>query len=177
MANEIILVDENINPIFEEIKGLINNSRDRVYSAVNTEMLNLYWNIGKIIMEIQNGNERATYGKSVLENLSQKLTNEFGKGFSISNLYNMRLFYMNYKKFQTVSGKLSWSHYCELLTISDSDKRNFYEKETINAGWSIRELKRQISTSFYERLLLSEGKTNKEQVESVLNEWHKSEKE
>ena len=71
MANEIIISDENINPIFEEIKGLINNSRDRVYSTVNTEMLNLYWNIGKIIMEIQNGNERATYGKSVLENLSQ----------------------------------------------------------------------------------------------------------
>lgn len=76
----------------------------------------------------------------------------------------MRLFYMRYQKFQTVSGKLSWSHYCELLTISDSDKRSFYEKETINSGWSIRELKRQISTSLYERLLLSEGKTNKKTV-------------
>ena len=71
---------------------------------------------------------------------------------------------MQYQKFQTVSGKLSWSHYCELLTISDPDKRSFYEKETINSGWSIRELKRQISTSLYERLLLSEGKTNKETV-------------
>lgn len=87
-----------------------------------------------------------------------------GKGFSVSNLYNMRLFYMCYQKFQTVSGKLSWSHYCELLTISDPDKRGFYEKETINSGWSIRELKRQISTSLYERLLLSEGKMNKETV-------------
>ena len=71
---------------------------------------------------------------------------------------------MHHQKFQTVSGKLSWSHYCELLTISDPDKRSFYEKETINSGWSIRELKRQISTSLYERLLLSEGKTNKETV-------------
>lgn len=72
MANELMLVDENINPIFEEIRGLINNSRNRVYNTVNTEMLNLYWNIGKIIMEIQQGNERATYGKAVLENLSKK---------------------------------------------------------------------------------------------------------
>ena len=76
----------------------------------------------------------------------------------------MRLFYMHHQKFQTVSGKLSWSHYCELLTISDPDKRSFYEMETINSRWSIRELKRQISTSLYERLLLSEGKTNKETV-------------
>ena len=105
MANEIIISDENINPIFEEIKGLINNSRDRVYSTVNTEMLNLYWNIGKIIMEIQNGNERATYGKSVLENLSQKLTNEFGKGFSVDNLEKMRKFYNVFPNSETLSGK------------------------------------------------------------------------
>lgn len=76
----------------------------------------------------------------------------------------MRRFYQNYQIQQTVSVKLSWSHYCELLTISDADKRSFYEKESINSGWSIRELKRQISTSLYERLLLSEGKTNKETV-------------
>ncbi len=76
----------------------------------------------------------------------------------------MRRFYQSYQIQQTVSVKLSWSHYCELLTISDPDKRSFYEKETINSGWSIRELKRQISTSLYERLLLSEGKTNKETV-------------
>ena len=86
MINEMIVADENINPIFEEIKGLVNTSRSRVYSAVNTEMLNLYWNIGKIIMEIQQGNERASYGDAVLEKLSEKLTNEFGKGFSSRNL-------------------------------------------------------------------------------------------
>ena len=108
--------------------------------------------------------DRADYGKQTLKQLSKELTKEFGKGFSVSNLYNMRLFYMHHQKFQTVSGKLSWSHYCELLTISDPDKRSFYEKETINSGWSIRELKRQISTSLYERLLLSEGKTNKEKM-------------
>ena len=99
-----------------------------------------------------------------MKELSKELTKEFGKGFSFSNLQFMRRFYQSYQIQQTVSVKLSWSHYCELLTISDPDKRSFYEKETINSGWSIRELKRQISTSLYERLLLSEGKTNKETV-------------
>lgn len=105
MENELTLIDENINPIFEEIKGLVNNSRDRVYSAVNTEMLNLYWNIGKIIMEIQQGNERANYGDAVLEKLSEKLTNEFGKGFSVDNLEKMRKFYNVFQNSETLSRK------------------------------------------------------------------------
>lgn len=105
MANELSLVDENINPIFEEIKDLVNTSRNKVYSTVNTEMLNLYWNIGKIIMEIQQGNERASYGKSVLENLSKKLTNEFGKGFSVDNLEKMRKFYNMFPNSETLSRK------------------------------------------------------------------------
>ena len=96
--------------------------------------------------------------------MSKTLTQELGKGFSRSNLQNMRQFYLNYEKCQTLSGKLSWSHYCELLSISDKDKRSFYEKEAINAGWSVRELKRQIASSLFERLLLSNGEANKERV-------------
>lgn len=107
---------------------------------------------------------RADYGKQTLKELSKELTKEFGKGFSRANLYNMRLFYQSYEKIQTVSGKLSWSHYCELLSVSDKDKRSFYEKETINSGWSVRELKRQIESSLFERLLLSNGDVNKEKV-------------
>ena len=123
---------------------------------VNTELLSTYWNIGKIIVEHEQENkDRADYGKQTLKELSKELTKEFGKGFSVSNLQFMRRFYQSYQIQQTVSVKLSWSHYCELLSISDPDKRSFYEKETINSGWSIRELKRQISTSLYERLLLS----------------------
>lgn len=76
----------------------------------------------------------------------------------------MRSFYLSYENCQTLSGKLSWSHYCELLSVSDKDKRSFYEKEAINSNWSVRELKRQISTSLYERLLLSRGDVNKQQV-------------
>lgn len=115
----------------------------------------------------QKSNDRAAYGKQTLKQLSKALTEEFGKGFSRSNLQNMRLLYMAYPICQTLSGKLSWSHYCELLSISDSDKRSFYEKEAINSGWSIRELKRQIDTSLFERLVLTEGKSNKETVLSL----------
>lgn len=92
------------------------------------------------------------------------MTDEFGKGFSVSNIQFMRRFYQEYEIQQTVSVKLSWSHYCELLSISDKDKRSFYEKEAINSKWSVRELKRQIKTSLYERLLLSKGDINKQEV-------------
>ena len=115
MNNELINNDYEINDIFDNIKELVVNSRNRVYSAVNTEMLNLYWNIGKIIMEIQQGDERASYGDAVLDKLSIKLTNEFGKGFSSRNLRTMRKFYLTYPIWKTVSAKLSWSHYLELI--------------------------------------------------------------
>ncbi len=91
---------------------------------------------------------------------------EFGKGFSRSNFQNMRAFYLAYEKCQTPSGKLAWSHYGELLTVSDEGKRSFYEKEAVNSG-SVRELKRQPESSLYERLLLSGGDANKEKVLSL----------
>lgn len=154
--------------VFEEIKDLLIQARQHVATQVNTELLYTYWNVGRIIVRNEQENqERAEYGKQLLKQLSKELTQEFGKGFSRANLYNMRLFYLSYPKIQTVSGKLSWSHYCELLIISDEQKRSFYEKETVNSSWSVRELKRQIATSLYERLLLSEGKANKETVLSL----------
>ena len=104
------------------------------------------------------------YGEQTLKQLSKALTAEFGKGFSRSNLQNMRALYLNYENCQSLTGKLTWTHYCELLSISDKNKRSFYEKEAINANWSVRELKRQINTSLYERLLLSKGDVNKEEV-------------
>lgn len=147
------------------------DARSNVARTVNNELIAAYWHIGKIIVEHEQDNsERAVYGKQTLKELSKILTKEFGKGFSMSNIYNMRLFYLMFPKFQTVSGILSWSHYCELLLISEDDRRSFYEKESINAGWSVRELKRQIETSLYERLLLSFGTENKERVlELALN--------
>ena len=161
MNNKLINNDYEINNIFDNIKELVINSRNRVYATVNTEMLNLYWNIGKAIMEIQQGDERASYGETVLEKLSQKLTNEFGKGFSKRNLERMRKFYIYFPIATTVSSQLSWSHYLELLKIDEESKRNFYIKETINSRWSVRELQRQRDSLLYERLVLS---ANKEKI-------------
>lgn len=151
---------------------------------INNTLVENNFMIGKIIIENeQNGNIRAEYGKEILSKLSKKLTNRFGSGYSLSGLYNMRLFYNRYKKFQTVSGKskkkhplssnLSWSHYCYLIYIEDDDERNFYENECINSNWSVRELKRQIDSSLFQRLLLSAGKTNKQKVLELINEVEK----
>lgn len=158
MNNEIIDNNYEINNIFHNIKTLIINSRNKVYTTVNTEMLNLYWNIGKVIMEIQQGDERASYGEAVLEKLSQRLTDEFGKGFSSRNLRTMRKFYLTYPIWKTVSSKLSWSHYLELIKIEEEPKRSFYLKEAINSMWSVRELQRQRDSLLYERLALSANK-------------------
>ena len=158
--NEII-----INSLFNQIGEIIESGRKKAFYQVNNTLVNTYFNIGKVIVENeQNGNIRAEYGKEILRKLSKRLTNKFGSGFSLSGLYNMRLFYNRYKKFQPLAGKLSWSHYCYLIYIEDDDERSFYEKECINSGWSKRELKRQIDSSLFHRLLLSEGKANKKKV-------------
>ena len=151
--------------IYNSIKILMENARKDVAKQVNSMLVRTYWEIGRIIIEEeQKRSDRAEYGKQLLIELSKKLSKEYGKGFSRSNLQNMRNFYLLYPICQTVSGKLTWSHYCELLSISDNSKRNFYEKESINSNWSVRELKRQIKTSLFERLLLSSGEKNKEKV-------------
>ena len=157
MANELI---DNVefNSFFDSIKNLVINSRNKVYQTVNTEMLNLYWNIGKAIVDIQQGDKRAAYGDEVLEKLSLKLTDEFGKGFSLRNLRLMRQFYLIYPIRQTVSAELGWSHYLELIKIKEEAKRNFYLNECINSKWSVRELQRQKDTLLYERLTLSADK-------------------
>ena len=152
-------------PAVSEIRALLETSRKNIAQQVNQELLSTYWKIGEVIVHYeQNDSVRAAYGEKTLLQLSKVLTKELGKGFSRSNIYNMRQFYLSYPIFQTVSGKLNWSHYCELLSISDKEKRSFYEKEAVNAGWSVREMKRQIDSSLFERLLLSRGDANKEQV-------------
>ena len=158
MNNELMNDQKNINNVFDNIKELVISSRNRVYTAVNTEMLNLYCNIGKAIMEIQQGDERASYGETVLEKLSEKLIAEFGKGFSKRNLERMRKFYIYFPIATTVSSQLSWSHYLEIIKIEEESKRNFYIKESVSSGWSVRELQRQIASLLYERLLISADK-------------------
>ena len=162
------LIDNNI---IIEIKDVIINSRNKIAYEVNNTMVIAYWNVGRIIVENeQNGNIKAEYGKQVIKELSKELRKILGSGFSVSNLFNMKKFYIIYPKIQTVSRKLSWSHYCELLSIENEEERNFYEKECINSNWSVRELKRQIDTSLFERLLLSDGQKNKEIVYKLSKE-------
>ncbi|MDI9471818.1 MAG: DUF1016 domain-containing protein [Tissierellia bacterium] len=159
------LTKQEFVSVYKNIKEIMLRSRQEVAQTINTTLVKTYWEIGRTIVEDeQNHAERAEYGQGLIKELSKQLTKEFGRGFSKSNLFNMRNFYLAYPKFQTVSGKLSWSHYSELLGVSDPNKRSFYEKESINAKWSVRELKRQMNTSLYERLLLSQGKHNKEKV-------------
>lgn len=151
--------------IVDEIREIMNLARQNVVKHVNSEQLIAYWNIGRVIVEYEQKNEdRAEYGKETMKQISKQLTKDLGRGFSVSNLQFMRRFFQTYQIEQTLSTKLTWSHYCELLIISDSERRSFYEKECERSCWSVRELKRQISTSLFERLLLSEGNANKEKV-------------
>ena len=115
-------------------------------------MINLYWNIGKMIVEKQEGHNRAKYGDYLIESLSIQLTNEFGKGFSTRNLKRMRKLYLYYPKRTTMLSQLTWSHYLELIKIDDESKRNFYMNECINSNWDVRELQRQRTTLLYERI-------------------------
>ena len=156
--NEVI-EEKEINELYRDVKKLIEKSRNKVYKTVNTEMVNLYWNIGKMIIEKQGGKRRAKYGDNLIENISIKLTNEYGKGFSTKNLKRMRKFYVCYPKGTTMLSQLTWSHYLELIKIDDENKRNFYMHECINSNWSVRQLQRQKSALLYERLAVTKDKS------------------
>ena len=147
--------------IYDEISSLLKEARKSIVSNINTTMTKTYFLIGKrIVEEEQNGNERAVYGENLIKTLSKRLTEEFGKGFSATNLKQMKSFYVAYRKGQTVSDqfKLSWSHYLILMRMENIEERNFYEIESIQNNWSLRELRRQIDSALYERLVLSRDK-------------------
>ena len=153
--------------IYEEIRGLLKSARENIVSTINSTMAKTYFLIGKrIVEEEQNGEKRAEYGKKLIKELSKKLTKEFGKGFSERNLEQMRKFYLAYSIPQTLSAefRLSWSHYLILMRMENLDERNFYEIEAIENNWSLRELRRQIDSALYERLVLSR---DKEKVKSL----------
>ena len=159
------MLEKNNGKMIQEITSLVNEVKDNLAREINKSITYVYWNIGKIIVSNENEyNNRLEYGKEVLKGLSDELTKYLGKGYSVSNLKYMRVFYKAYPNFDEINEKLSWSHYIELMIIKDKDKRNFYEKECINSNWSVRELQRQLETSLFERLLLSDGKANKEKV-------------
>lgn len=172
------------NQLFGKVVGLLNEARKFIVKNVNQTIVLTYFEIGKLIVEEeQEGKERAEYGKSVLKELSQKLTDEFGKGYSVYNLERMRNFYLVFRNRIAESEKsaslmrksdeeksaspmrkiespfnLSWTHYLQLIKIENEEERSFYEIEAVNNNWSVRELERQYDSSLYERLVLSRDK-------------------
>lgn len=173
--NKIISIDQGF---LKNVSEVLEKSRKNAKTAVNLSMVYAYFEIGRMIMEEeQHGDNRASYGKQILRELSEYLTNIFGNGFSQTNLKQMRQFYMVYSKdqiSQTLSDQfanlpvastgrkffLSWSHYLKLMRIVDVDERHFYEIEAVKNDWSLRELKRQYDSALYHRLLLSTDKDN-----------------
>jgi len=146
---------------YTKISELLKSARKKVIQSVNNTMVETYFEIGKlIVVEEQHGKEKAEYGQNLINDLSKKLSNEFGKGFSTTNLKQMRTFYLTYSKGQIVSDelKLSWSHYLKLMRIDDENERKFYEIESIKNNWSLNELQRQYDSALYTRLALSRNK-------------------
>lgn len=177
--------------LYTKVIKLLDQARQNVVQIINNTMAMTYFEIGKMIVEEeQDGKEKAEYGKQILSELSERLVSEFGKGFSETNLKQMRYFYLTYSIRQTVPDefenneiletspktsdsikqtmpaqfKLTWSHYLKLMRITDVNERNFYEIEAIKNNWSLRELQRQYDSALYTRLALSK---NKEEVLSL----------
>ena len=149
------------NELATKISELLISARTKVVQTVNRTMVLTYFEIGRMIVEEkQNGKQRADYGKQIIKSLSERLTHEFGKGFSQRNLEQIRQFYSVYSNTQTLSAEfnLSWSHYMKLMRIDDENERKFYEIESFKNKWSLRELNRQYDTALFTRLTLSKDK-------------------
>jgi predicted nuclease of restriction endonuclease-like (RecB) superfamily len=155
----------SFDSFFKRIKEILEGARNKVYRTVNMEMLQAYWNVGReIVEEEQKGKDRAEYGEYLIKNLSAKLTQAFGKGFTKSNLNYMKQFYQTFEKGHALRGELSWTHYRLLLKIEKKNAREFYIKEAIAGNWSTRQLERQINSLYYERILMSD----KQRIQTVV---------
>lgn len=154
-----INLSENYNQLIHQISETYQQGQRKAVAAVNSTMVETYWQIGRYIVEFeQKGKQRAEYGQSLIDKLSGDLSISLGKGFSRSNLIYMRLFYLEFPISEKPSHLLSWSHYVELLKISDKLERSFYLQQTILENWSIPELKRQKKSSLFLRLAASKDK-------------------
>ena len=159
MQMKSVKAKPNYNKLLADIGVTIETARQNAVKAVNTELVKANWEIGRHIIEFeQQGNERAGYGTDLLARLSKDLKLRYGKGFGRRNILDMRRFYLAFSKWQTVSAKLSWSHYISLISITVEAERKFYENQAINENLSVRELERQINSALFERLALSKDK-------------------
>jgi predicted nuclease of restriction endonuclease-like (RecB) superfamily len=156
---ELTNQDKAYQQLLKSIGAIFQEGQMQAVQAVNTALLQTYWQVGKYVIEFeQGGNVKAEYGKKLLVQLSKDLKLIVNKGFSRSNLIYARLLYVNYPISQTLSDQLSWSHYCEILSIEDNLERSFYEKQSVIERWSVRELRRQKDTALFQRLALSKSK-------------------
>ncbi len=156
MNSDSLTVNPNYQELLQHVGDTLEQGRSRAAAAVNTAVVATYWEIGRQIVEYeQGGSAKAEYGSALLKKLSRDLTDLYGSGFGMSNINKMRKLYLTYPILQTVSAKLSWSHYVELLKIDDPLERSFYEKEAESEHWGVRELKRQMDSMLFHRLALS----------------------
>ena len=135
---------------YNEIKEILISARNKIYQTANFAMVEAYWNIGKSIIEEQGGNEKAEYGTGLLKELSKQMTQDFGKGFTVANLKNMRQFYLTFPNGYALRSELSWTHYRLLMRVENENAREFYMQEAVKSQWSTRQLERQINSFFYE---------------------------
>jgi len=156
--------------LIDKIGSLLQQGRLQAAQSVNTILVQTYWHIGQHIVEFeQKGNQKADYGSQLLDTLSKDLTQSYGKGFSRSNIFQIRQFYVKFQNIQTLSGQLTWSHYTEILKSNNDLELGFYSKQCQHERWSVRELKRQMRSSLFERLALSK---DKEGVLKLAKEGH-----
>ena len=169
-TNNTLHVIDDYNLLIDNISTLWIKAKEKAVVSVNTELLEANWQTGKYIVEFeQGGKARAEYGKQLIVNLAKDLTRLNGKGFNRSNLTYMRKLYLAFPICGTLSHKLTWSHYYEILKCEDKLEMQFYMKQCINEGWKVRELKRQMKSCLFQRIALS---TDKEGVLALANEGH-----
>ena len=146
-------------PVIQEIRQMLRQARQKAYAAINSAMVEAYWNVGRrIIEEEQQGKPRAVYGEGLIKELSKALANEFGKGFSVANLENFRYFYLTFPdglKSYALRRELTWTHYRLIMRVANRPAREYYLREATTQNWSTRQLERNIHSFYYERLLAS----------------------
>ena len=156
-----IVNKQEADRLYEEIRDLLISARKKVITTVNSALVMTYWQVGKMIVEAQRGEERAGYGTNLLKNISDRLSKEFGKGFDTSNLRYMRQFYIAFPNCDSVRHNLTWTHYKKIIKVTNPLAREYYAAEAAEGNWSTRQLERQIATQYYERLL----STHRDQTE------------
>jgi hypothetical protein len=168
VEKDAIVREEQSEKIYITIRKSVIAAQKQVQMTVNSAMVIAYWQIGEQIYLACGENERARYGKQLLQYISQKMTEEFGRGFDERNLRRMRQFYLCFPIRDALRPELSWTQYRSLMQVTDESARNFYMEETVKSGWSSRQLNRQINTMYYQRILASKDKKAVEaEIETV----------